>query len=125
MKETITVDADIIIEYLKTGSGKLTDAYEKYTMIITPATYTEILASNTFKDSKLEEDVQSFLEEYFTVHEATKDIALKAAQLIRVKNELTLALAYVAATALETGSNLLSDRDDMYSGVEGLEMLDM
>lgn len=123
MKDTIVIDSDIIISYLKTGSGKLTDAYEKYSMKVTPLTYTEILASSTFSDSKLESDVKSFLSEYFTVEDVTEEIAIKAAELIRKKKDITLAHAFVAATAVSLNVALLTDRDSIYDGVDGLKMV--
>lgn len=125
MKETIIVDADVIISYLKTGGGKLTQAYEKYAMKVTPLTYTEILASSTFADSKLESDVKSFLSEYFKVENVTEEISLKAAEIIRAKKEITLAHAFVAATALALQAPLLTDRDPLYEGIDGLKMVEV
>lgn len=123
MKNTITVDADVIIEYLKTGEGKLTDAYEKYSMIIAPTTYTEILASQTFTEDSLEQDVVSFLKEYFKIQVVDESIAHTAARIIRDSDSIALAHAYVAATAVETKTQLLTNRADVYEGVSDMVMV--
>lgn len=125
MKNTITVDADVIIEYLKTGEGKLTDAYEKYSMIIAPVTYSEILASQTFTEESLEQDVVSFLKEYFKIHETNEVIAHNAAKIIREHNNITMAHAFVAAMAIENKTPLLTMRPEIYDGIDGLEMVEV
>ena len=102
MKTVIVVDTNIIIQYLQTGQGVLTSAYEKYTMQISSATYTELLASSTFKDVSLEKEVLEFITKYFTVKDVTKAIAHQAAVLVR-EYELNLASAYIAASAMVEG----------------------
>ncbi|BCX13699.1 MAG: hypothetical protein KatS3mg085_231 [Candidatus Dojkabacteria bacterium] len=125
MKNTITVDSDVIIEYLKTGEGKLVDAYEKYDMVIAPSTYTEILASTTFSEDYLEKEVMNFLKEYFVTQVINEEIALLAARIIRQKKEkITLAHALVAATAINSSTPLLTNRKETYSDIGGLELLE-
>jgi predicted nucleic acid-binding protein len=123
MKNTITVDADVIIEYLKTGEGRLVDAYEKYSMIIAPSTYTEILASVTFEEKQLESEVMDFLKEYFQTQVIDEKLALATARIIRTKKNIPLAHAFVAATAIESNTSLLTNRADIYKNIEGLTLL--
>ena len=122
MKETILVDTGVIVEYLKTGKGVLPTAYEQYEMVISAVTYTELLASKTFEDSALKDEVLEFCEKYFTIIEINEEIALKAADVIRT-SEMTLANAYIAATALVKGIKILSDEEKKLDKVEGVEFL--
>src|SRR5258708_13877481 len=97
MKTTILVDTGIIVQYLKTGKGILPTAYEKYKMVISAATYAELLASKTFQDENLEKEVLDFVDKYFTIRDVSKKIAHEAARIMRV-NEISFAAACVAAT---------------------------
>jgi len=124
MKTVILVDTDIIVQYLKTGKGVLPSAYEKYTMQISAATYSELLASKTFNDTNLEKEVLEFVDKYFTVKEVNKRISHEAAKLIR-EYELNLASAYVAATALTEGVQLLTEDKKTFGKVPGMQFIDL
>lgn len=119
MKNTILVDISVIVEYLKTGKGVLPGAYEKFTMAIVATTYTELLASVTFKDANLEKEVQEFIKKYFTVLELDEAIGIKASEVLR-NHDLTLAAASVVATALHKKVPLLTNEKKAYEKVEGL-----
>ncbi len=122
MKSNIVVDTGIIIEYLKSGKGVLPTVYEKYTMIISTASYSEILASKTFEDPSLLKEVIEFSDKYFKVKDVDIKIALTSARLIR-EFDLSLATAYIAATSIETGFPLLTDDERTFTRVKGLELL--
>lgn len=119
MKNTILVDISVIVEYLKTGKGVLPAAYEKFTMAIVATTYTELLASVTFKDANLEKEVQEFIKKYFTVLELDEAIGIKASEILR-NNDLTLAAAAVVASALHKNVPLLTNEKKAYEKIEGL-----
>lgn len=124
MKDTIVVDIGIIVQYLKSGQGLLPMAYEKYKMIISCSTFTELLASKTFNDADLEKEVLDFVDKYFSVENIDKKVATEATKLIR-NNGLTLGSAFVAALALSQSLPLLTDNKDLFKSVEGLELLDL
>jgi predicted nucleic acid-binding protein len=124
MKEVIIVDTGIIVQYLKTGKGVLPEAYEKYEMNISAATYAELLASQTFQDENLEKEVLEFCEKYFSIKDVTAEIALKAADIVR-KNGANLAVSLIAATAIVNKVKLLTDDAKTFSGIEGLELMSM
>lgn len=124
MKETIVVDTSVIIQYLKTGKGVLPIAYEKYNMVISSATYTELLSSRTFEDSNLEKEVKDFVEKYFSVSEINKTVADQAAKIIR-STEASLATAYVAAAALSKNHPILTEEKRNFSGIDGINFIDL
>jgi len=124
MKEVVLVDTGIIVEYLRTGKGVLPSAYENYEMVISSATYTELLASKTFEDEALKKEVLEFCEKYFSVKDITSETAMKAAEVLR-GSDVTLATAYVAATSLEHGIKVLSDDQKKFATVQGLTFLNM
>jgi|SRR5690606_184846 len=124
MKEQILVDTDVIVQYLKTGKGVLPTVYEKYEMSISAATLTELLSSKTFEDSNLEKEVMEFVDKYFKVLEISREVATKAAELVRI-HDVTIATAYVAATAVEHGLPLLSENTANYKGMDAVRMLDV
>lgn len=124
MKKAILVDIDVIIEYLKTGKGLLPMAYEKYKMIISPVTYTELLASKTFDDEKLESEVTDFVKKYFDVTELNQKIGVEAGKIVRTR-ETNLATALVAATAKVNGMPLLTNERKAFEDMEGVEVLEM
>lgn len=124
MKEVVLVDTGIIVEYLKTGKGVLPSAYENYEMVISSATYTELLASKTFEDEALMKEVLEFCEKYFSVKEIKDTTALKAAEVLR-NSTVTLATAYVAAAALENNIKVLTDNQQKFAGISGLTFLNM
>lgn len=124
MKETIIVDTSVIVQYLKTGKGVLPVAYEKYNMVISVATYTELLASKTFEDANLEKEVKDFVDKYFNVVEVNKTLADEAAKLIRA-SEVSLAISYVAATAIQKGYSILSEDKRSFSGINGLNFVEI
>jgi len=124
MKETIIVDTSVIVQYLKTGKGVLPVAYEKYNMVISVATYTELLASKTFEDANLEKEVKDFVDKYFNVVEVNKTLSDEAAKLIRA-SEVSLAISYVAATAIQKGYAILSEEKRSFSGINGLNFIEI
>jgi len=124
MKTTIVVDTGIILEYLKTGKGVLPEVYEKYTMVIPSVTVTEVLASKTFSDKGLEQEVVSFLHKYFKVEDVTEKIAYQAAETIR-ESSINLSTALIAATAITGGYKLLTDNKKHFGKVAGIEMLEL
>ncbi|MEP7103896.1 MAG: PIN domain-containing protein [Candidatus Dojkabacteria bacterium] len=124
MKEVVLVDTGIIVEYLRTGKGVLPSAYESYEMVISASTYTELLASKTFEDEALKKEVLEFCEKYFSIKDVTAEIAMKAAEVLR-NAEVTLATAYIAATALEHNIKVLTDDQKKFSEVSGLIFMNM
>ncbi|MFS8130937.1 MAG: type II toxin-antitoxin system VapC family toxin [Candidatus Dojkabacteria bacterium] len=124
MKEVVLVDTGIIVEYLRTGKGVLPSAYESYEMVISAATFTELLASKTFEDEALKKEVLEFCDKYFSVKDVTSDTAMKAAEVLRT-SDVTLATAFLAATALENGIKVLTDDEKKFSSVQGLSFLSM
>ena len=124
MAETIIVDSSTIKKYLKTGQGVLPTAYEKYQMKISPVTLSEILASKTFDDAALTDEVLQFISKYFSVLNVDKAIALKAARLMR-ERDLTLATAVIAATSIENGLQLLTNDKKPYEKIPGIKLLDL
>lgn len=122
MKDSILVDLGIIVEYLKTGKGVLPVAYEKYSMKITSVTYAELLASETFKDQKLEQEVVEFVKKYFEVIVVTEASGLEAARVLR-NNDVTLAVAMNAGTAKAESLQLLTDNSKDYEKIEGVSLL--
>lgn len=124
MKDTIMVDTDIIVEYLKTGKGLLPTAYEKYKMVISSVNYIELLASKTFTDSDLEKEVLEFVEKYFEVLDVNQEISDLAGKLLR-ENDLTLSTAIIAASAVTNKVALLTESKDKYKGIENLEFVSL
>lgn len=124
MKDQILVDTDIVIQYLKTGKGLLPKAYEKYEMQLSTASLTELLASRTFEDSNLLEEVIEFVDKYFTVKEVSREIATKASELIR-KYGVNFATATISATAICNDTPLLTEEREQYSMIEELKLHEM
>ena len=122
MKSTVVVDTGIIVEYLKTGKGSLPSVYEKYNMIISVATFVEILASKTFEDESLKKEVLSFIDKYFKVRETSQKMGSKAAELIREKG-ISLAEALTAATALDGAYPVLTDDEKTFGDIPGIELM--
>lgn len=124
MKETIIVDTTVIVQYLKTGKGVLPIAYEKFNMVISSATYTELLASRTFEDANLEKEVKDFVDKYFNVIEINKTVADEAAKIIR-STEVSLAVSYVAAAALTKGYPVLTEDKRSFTGIKGIRYVEL
>jgi predicted nucleic acid-binding protein len=124
MKETIIVDSTVIVQYLKTGKGVLPVAYEKFNMVISAATYTELLASKTFEDANLEKEVKEFVEKYFSVVEINKTLADEAAKIIR-SSHVSLAISYVAATARENNYGVLTEDKRSFVGIDKLKFVEL
>lgn len=119
MKEKIIVDTNVITQYLRTGKGVLPMAYEKYEMWIPSSTYAELLASSTFEDANLRDEVLEFTDKYFKVSEITKEIAIKAGEIVR-QHATTMTSALLLATCLENECKLLTEEPDNYKKIEGL-----
>jgi len=124
MKETIIVDTNVIVQYLKSGKGVLPIAYEKYNMVISAATYSELLASRTLEDANLEKEVKDFVDKYFNVVEVNKSLADEAAKVIR-STEVSLAVSYLAATALQKGYAVLTEDKRAFNGIKGLNFVEI
>lgn len=120
MKQSILVSSDVIIEYLKTGKGKLPSAYDKCEMFITSTTYVEILASKTFTDENLEKEVLEFLKKYFSLVEVNKEVSIEASKILRT-NELTLSGSIFCAVAKLKGYPILTSNFNDFTKVEGIE----
>lgn len=122
MKNTVLVDANVVIEYLKTGKGTLPVAYETYNLVISVVTITEILASKTFEDDNLNKEVREFIDKYFIVVDLNRDIAEKTGEIIR-KYELNLSASIVAATCIIGEYDLLTNNEEEFKNIEGLSIL--
>lgn len=123
MKESIIVDTSVLVEYLKTGKGKLPDVHEKFELIVSSVTVTEILASKTFMDNSLEEEVNSFVSKYFKVMDVSESIAKLAAKIIR-DHGLNFVSSVIAATAMEGNHKLLTSKKGDYSKVDNIQFLE-
>lgn len=121
MKDQILVDTNVIVQYLKTGKGLLPTVYERFEMQISAVSLTELLASKTFEDVDLLKEVLEFVDKYFTIKEVSREIASKAAELVR-QQELSIATSYVAATAIVNNMPLLSETPDRYKNVDELKL---
>jgi predicted nucleic acid-binding protein len=124
MKTTVLIETDVIVDYLKTGKGSLPSIYEKYTMIISASTFSEVLASQTFTDEGLMKEVMEFIDKYFTVREYDKKTAMKAAELLRKNDNLTLGAAITAATSITEKVKMYTEDRSVYQNIEGVEFLD-
>ena len=122
MKEVL-IDINIIIEYLRTGKGLLPKVYDEYKMKIAASTFTELLASETFKDEQLEKEVIEFADKYFDVVDIDHDLAKEAARIIR-ENETTMAVAFIAAVARSKELPLVTDEPKVFEGIEGVEVME-
>ena len=122
MKKTILVDIGIIVQYLKTGKGKLPQAYDAYTMKITTSTYTELLASSTFNDPGLEKEVVEFIHKYFEILTIDENAAKNAAKIMREK-KLNLATSLIAGAAVSNSLELLTDSKEEFKGIQELKFL--
>lgn len=119
MKNTVLVDIDVIIEYLKSGQGLLPKAHEQFDLTITPVTYAELLASKTFEDAKLETEVDEFINKYFKVTDITAAAGVEAAKIIRAMGT-NLATALVAGVAKSSAMPLLTNAKDAFDDIEGV-----
>jgi predicted nucleic acid-binding protein len=124
MKKTILVDSGVIIEYLKSGKGVLPKAYEQYKMQITTTTYSELLASSTFKDEGLEKEVIEFIKKYFEVVVIDEKTALEVAKVLR-NADINLATAQTAAMAKVNELEILTDDKKQFKDIEELKFLDI
>ena len=124
MKKSILVDLNIITEYLKSGKGILPIAYEKYELNISAVTNTELLASKTFNDQTVQNDVLDFVKKYFTVIEVDQEISVMAGKLVRDYG-ITIAHAIVGATAIVSGFDVLSKDVDGFSNIVGITLIDI
>lgn len=124
MKNKILVDLGIIVEYLKTGKGVLPVAYEKYKMMITPLTYSELLASATFQDESLEKEVMEFVEKYFDVIDLDAKVGLEVARVLR-DNDITMVSAVIAAAAKVNAIEVLTDDKKTFEKIDGVTLVDL
>jgi predicted nucleic acid-binding protein len=124
MKRTILVDSGVIIEYLKSGKGVLPKAYELYKMQITTTTYSELLASSTFKDEGLEKEVIEFIKKYFEVVAIDEKTALEVAKILR-NGDINLATAQTAGMAKVNDLEVLTDDKKQFKDVEELKFLEI
>lgn len=120
MKQSILVSSDVIIEYLKTGKGKLPEAYDTCEMFISSTTYVEILASKTFTDENLEKEVLEFLNKYFHIIEVDKEVSIEASRILRTY-ELTLSSSIFCAIAKLKSFPILTTQFNDFAKIEGLD----
>lgn len=124
MKKAILVDIDVISEYLKTGKGVLPLAYEKYKMQVTPVTYAQLLASETFKDEKLEKEVMEFMKKYFEVVSISEKEALEVSRVLR-DNDVTLGTAMNAAYAKVADVKVLTGSKKDLDKIDGVGFVEL
>ncbi len=123
MKEAIIIDTSVLVEYLRTGKGKLPEVHEKFDLVISSVSIAEILASKTFIDASLEEEVNTFVSKYFKVREVSEDIAKVAAKVIR-DHGLNFVSSVIAATAISGNHKLLTIKKGDYSKVDNIQFLE-
>lgn len=122
MKKTIIVDSGVIVEYLKTGKGVLPTAYEKYNMVISMSTYIELLASKTFSDKSLKQEVKEFIDKYFSLVDVNREVADMTSEILR-NHSVTLAVGIIAATSIVNKFELLTSDTQEFARIDGLSLL--
>jgi predicted nucleic acid-binding protein len=124
MKESILVNIDVIIEYLKTGKGLLPQAYENYKMFISASTNAELLASKTFKDDGLKSEVKDFVKKYFEIITIDTDISEETGRILR-EFEVNFATALVASVAIKKDMQLLTADVNSFEKIDNVKILSM
>jgi len=123
----MTIDANIIIAYL-TGDQKIVKALSSWKQAGVPLFLSSIVEAEilSFSEWSGEErrDAESFLEENFVAISFDRAIARLAASLRRT-GRIKLPDAAIAATALYTGSPLVTRNVRDFRRVNGLTIIDL
>ena len=126
-QEFMTIDANIIIAYL-TGDQKIVKALSSWKQAGVPLFLSSIVEAEilSFSEWSGEErrDAESFLEENFVAISFDRAIARLAASLRRT-GRIKLPDAAIAATALYTGSPLVTRNVRDFRRVNGLTIIDL
>lgn len=123
----MTIDANIIIAYL-TGDERIVKTLSGWKrsgvpLFLSSIVEAEILSFTEWTDEE-RQDTESFLEENFVSISFDRPIARLAASLRRT-GRIKLPDAAIAATALYTGSPLVTRNVRDFRKVEGLTIIDL
>ena len=122
--EKVLVDSTIIAKYLRTAAGILADIMGSYKLIISAVTMTELLAGERASNQAANRQLRDFISQNFELIPVNAEIAGLAADLVRA-HKISLASAYVAATALHEGIPLLTEEMNVYDRIPDLKLVDI
>jgi predicted nucleic acid-binding protein len=122
--QELLIDSTIIIEYLKNGSGILSKIMDSYKLNISLVTYTELLATKRASNGNVNRQIRDFISEHFELKSVTTEIASRAGDLLR-ELDITLAHAYIAATAIEYDYPLLTYDIKTFDQVPELKLVEI
>lgn len=117
------VDSDILIDYLR-GLSKTRDFLFKLRkegkLLISVINIVEIYSGKEIKDSTKRKIIEHFLNE-FEIIPLNENLA-KYAGILRLNYQLPFADAIVAASAIQTGSNLVTKNTKHFSKIKNLKI---
>ncbi len=122
--QELLIDSTVIVEYLKNGSGILTKIMDSYKLDISLVTYTELLGSKRSANVNVNRQIRDFISEHFELKPINTEIAARAGDLLR-DLDVTLAHAYIAATAIEYDLPLLTYDIKTFDQVPELKLVDV
>src|SRR5438309_2040939 len=97
---------------------------DTYKLSISLITYTELLGSKRAANVNVNRQIRDFISEHFELKPMTTEIAARAGDLLR-DLDITLAHAYIAATAIEHDTPLLTYDIKTFDQVPELKLVDI
>lgn len=124
--DNIFVDTNILIDFSKGFSDELGSLIKKQNegkvvIYINPVVVAEYFTDKNLTELENQKKAQQFIQ-IFSIKNVTKDIGIRAGQLMRDKDNLFLGDALIAATCLEENYLLYTRNKKHFRSVRGLEL---
>jgi predicted nucleic acid-binding protein len=122
--EELVIDANVIVEYLKSEGGLLPQIWDHYKLHTPVTSVTELMASKKSADEETKKKIEEILKKYFKLIPIDDAVARKAAEIMQ-ELDIALADALLAASAIVKDLPLVTYDLSTFDLIPDLKLVDI
>ncbi len=123
--QKLLIDTSVIVKYLKNGSGILESLFGTYELYISEISVLEILANKRAANEQVSKQLHLFMTKKFKPVPVDEKVLIKASELLRNLDTLSLAHAIVAATSFTEEIPLVTYDLEIFDQVPEIQLVEL
>lgn len=123
--QKLLIDTSVIVKYLKNGSGILESLFGNYELYISEISILEILANKRAANEQVSKQLYLFMTKKFKPVSADEKVLIKASELLRSLDTLSLAHAIIAATTFTEAIPLVTYDLEIFDQVPEIQLVEL
>jgi predicted nucleic acid-binding protein len=123
--QKLLIDSSVIVRYLKNGSGILESLFGHYDLYVSEISLLEMQANKRASNEQVSKQLQLFMTKKFKTVQVDQKVLLKAAELLRSLDTLSLCHAIIAATSFSENIPLVTYDIDIFDQVPEIQLVEL